>query len=655
MTGALTIKNNALNIEASLYPNFVLLPQTANSAGTYSQATFEGSYLDQVSMWIYGDKTTSSKSRRGLVLYGYANEEDEKYSIALRQCDNNGTWLQNRYILHTGNYKSYMDSDYVNIEGDTMTGSLIAPDFCRIVDPGYYSTYSTYRKAKKTSDTMTSGTKTLTPKAAWSQDRVGYFGIVGSGAYTYVDSNDNSTGNTYYQGYPMARIYSMNSSTGAMLSYYWTIRTVGITNDLTSSTTKYIPLTNNATTLGGVNQPVYMFNGFLLRGNTFVPNTGGEFTGTVIFSNSTNASPTADNGPALIIGGTRTTAHIEIDNNGIIAKSDGDSETTLYLGAGGGGVSIASPLTCSKTVAITGATTINNYLYSRRAPNASCTFYFRRAPNPSTTTWTSSDGVYTYTIDKANGETDIAYLSYSPSWAGKRVTVADGTTNNSYVSNGYLNFRNYSISSSTGAKLSYYYQFRLYPATPADLTTNKTFYFAVHTNSSISKSTSKRYVVGISGAEGGLNYNESVYTSGSVLYGACWNDYAEYRAQNEPLTAGHIAYCDDDGKLKYTTERLQKFEGVVSDTFGFSIGETDECKTPLAVSGRVLVYCDPEDHFHSGDCVCAGPDGKAYRMTREEVTMYPDRIVGVVSEIPTYERWGTGNVEVNGRIWIKVK
>lgn len=159
------------------------------------------------------------------------------------------------------------------------------------------------------------------------------------------------------------------------------------------------------------------------------------------------------------------------------------------------------------------------------------------------------------------------------------------------------------------------------------------------------------------------NYSAGTNTASSgiymhpngVLYGAAWNDYAEFRDQNAPLIAGYIAYCDDDGKLKYTTERLQKFEGVVSDTFGFAIGKTDECKTPLAVSGRVLVYCDPEDHFHSGDCVCAGPDGKAYRMTREEVTMYPDRIVGVVSEIPTYERWGTGNVEVNGRIWIKVK
>lgn len=141
-----------------------------------------------------------------------------------------------------------------------------------------------------------------------------------------------------------------------------------------------------------------------------------------------------------------------------------------------------------------------------------------------------------------------------------------------------------------------------------------------------------------------------------VLYGAAWNDYAEFRAQFEEVKPGYIVYSEDDGKLRVTTERLQKYEGVVSDTYGFAIGETDECKTPIAVSGRALVYCDPEEeHFHSGDCVCAGPNGLAYRMTREEVIEFPDRIVGVVSEIPTYKTWGTGNVEVNGRIWIKVK
>lgn len=151
------------------------------------------------------------------------------------------------------------------------------------------------------------------------------------------------------------------------------------------------------------------------------------------------------------------------------------------------------------------------------------------------------------------------------------------------------------------------------------------------------------------------SYCGEITIGDGTVTGAVWNDYAEFRDQNEPLIAGYITYCDDDGKLKYTTERLQKFEGVVSDTFGFAIGETDECKTPLAVSGRALVYCDPEDHFHSGDCICAGPNGKAYRMTREEIAMYPDRIVGVVSEIPIYERWGTGNVKVDGRIWIKVR
>jgi hypothetical protein len=42
-------------------------------------------------------------------------------------------------------------------------------------------------------------------------------------------------------------------------------------------------------------------------------------------------------------------------------------------------------------------------------------------------------------------------------------------------------------------------------------------------------------------------------------------------------------------------------------------------------------------------------------MTQEEVKMWPNRIVGIVSEIPDYETWGSGNTQVNGRIWIKVK
>lgn len=145
--------------------------------------------------------------------------------------------------------------------------------------------------------------------------------------------------------------------------------------------------------------------------------------------------------------------------------------------------------------------------------------------------------------------------------------------------------------------------------------------------------------------------------TGSKVYGAVWNDYAEFRATAEDIIQpGYVTYSDDQGRLYKTTERLQAFEGIVSDTFGFAIGKTDSAKTPLAVAGRVLAYTDKgKSEFHSGDTVCAGPHGTVSKMTREEIIAYPDRIVGVVSEIPTYDTWGTGNVKVDGRIWIRLK
>ena len=145
------------------------------------------------------------------------------------------------------------------------------------------------------------------------------------------------------------------------------------------------------------------------------------------------------------------------------------------------------------------------------------------------------------------------------------------------------------------------------------------------------------------------------FKTGSV-YGAVWNDYAEYRDQKETVKPGYCVASADDGKVYKTTEKFQACDGIVSDTFGFAIGETDESKTPLAVAGRVLAYCEGNRaDYHAGNTVCAGPDGKVCKMTREEIREWPDRIVGIVSEIPEYETWGTGNVEVDGRIWIKVR
>lgn len=152
------------------------------------------------------------------------------------------------------------------------------------------------------------------------------------------------------------------------------------------------------------------------------------------------------------------------------------------------------------------------------------------------------------------------------------------------------------------------------------------------------------------------NEGGKVQVGSGGLYGAVWNDYAEFRAQKETIEPGYCVASADNGKVYKTTEKFQACDGIVSDTAGFFIGETDECQTPLAVAGRVLAYFHGNrEDYHSGDTVCAGPEGKVMKMTREEIKEYPDRIIGIVSEIPEYETWGSGNIAVNGRIWIKVR
>lgn len=155
----------------------------------------------------------------------------------------------------------------------------------------------------------------------------------------------------------------------------------------------------------------------------------------------------------------------------------------------------------------------------------------------------------------------------------------------------------------------------------------------------------KKFVMGEEGRAG------IFVSSRGVLYGAAWNDYAETRKIVGSIKPGDIVCEVGDGSLELSSKRLQPCSYVVSDTFGMVIG--DHKDIPVAISGRVLVNMH-EEKCNIGDCVCAGVDGKATIMTREEIKEFPDRILGIVTEIPTdYDEWN--GVKINNRVWIKIK
>lgn len=161
------------------------------------------------------------------------------------------------------------------------------------------------------------------------------------------------------------------------------------------------------------------------------------------------------------------------------------------------------------------------------------------------------------------------------------------------------------------------------------------------------------------------NVAASIYTHGGIyamnniygerIFNAVFNDYAEYRSTIN-LIPGCVVIDQDDGSLACSSARLQPGAQVISDTYGHCMGATETAQTPIAVAGRVLVYpYQNRNNYHAGMAVCSAPGGTVDIMTREEIRDYPDCIIGIVSEIPEYEEWGSNNVKVDGRIWVRIK
>lgn len=156
----------------------------------------------------------------------------------------------------------------------------------------------------------------------------------------------------------------------------------------------------------------------------------------------------------------------------------------------------------------------------------------------------------------------------------------------------------------------------------------------------------------IGGSSTGQRWNQ-IY--GSQVFGAVWNDYAEYRECNIN-TPGVCVVENDDGCLTVSNKRLIPGALIITDTYGFIQGETEKANVPVAVAGRVLAYTYlPIKMYHARMPVCSAPNGTIDIMTQKEVQEHPEAIIGYISEIPKYEFWGPNNIPVNGRIWIRVK
>jgi len=153
-------------------------------------------------------------------------------------------------------------------------------------------------------------------------------------------------------------------------------------------------------------------------------------------------------------------------------------------------------------------------------------------------------------------------------------------------------------------------------------------------------------------------YEQNGYVYATRVYNAVWNDYAEYREYHDGETPYGRVVCENgDDTVSLSQKRLQPGAMICSDTFGNCMGNENN-GIPVAVAGRVLAYpLEPRETFgfFIGQAVCAGPNGTVSIMSKEEVKEYPEAVIGYVSAVPQYETWGSGNIKVDGRIWIKVK
>ena len=348
-----------------------------------------------------------------------------------------------------------------------------------------------------------------------------------------------------------------------------------------------------------------------------VVNKAGDTMTGQLHINMTNdvGGTTAPGTTAPLVIGAKDGQHMEIDNNEILSKSDGTTPGTLYLQDGSGIVSVAGTGGLKVTAGLLAVT-----------------------KNSNTITIGSQNSSFCHIYNSAN----IPFIfNKNVQVIGSFQQYTDAVTSSSWIKG----------RDSAALKIPTY---NSYHAGLSMKTTNGSWEVGVYTNDNLWFTYASD-----------TNYNNNTNTvaqthiaSGGQVYGAVWNDYAEYRITKNKIEPGRCVIETGNDDLILSTKRMQPGAEIVSDTFGFAIGETKEAKTPIASNGRVLAYpYESLEEFKKniGRPVCSGPNGTISIMTDEEYQRYGYCAIGTISAVPDYEEWGTGKVKVNGRVWIRIR